>query len=164
MSTTGNEGGDRNWGSGGGEPGSQGDQTGQGQPPQQQPPGWGDPGGQQQWGQPPPPPQGQQWGQPPPGAQQWQTPSYRGGQEIPNYLVWSILTTVFCCQIFGIVSIVFAAQVNGKQAVGDIQGAMDASRKAKTWAIAAAASAVVGYIVIFGFVIVGGAMSTTGSG
>lgn len=52
----------------------------------------------------------------------------------PNYLVFAILTTIFCCQILGIVSIVFAAQVNSKWNTGDIQGALDASKNAKMWA------------------------------
>jgi hypothetical protein len=52
---------------------------------------------------------------------------------VPNYLVYSILVTIFCCVPFGIVSIVYAAQVNGKLAAGDYAGAVDASNKAKTW-------------------------------
>ena len=35
-------------------------------------------------------------------------------EQIPNYLVQAILVTIFCCLPFGIVSIVYAAQVNGK--------------------------------------------------
>ena len=54
-------------------------------------------------------------------------------QSIPNYLVQAILTTVFCCLPFGIVAIVYAAQVNSKLAGGDLQGALDSSGKAKTW-------------------------------
>ena len=53
---------------------------------------------------------------------------------IPNYLVQAVLVTIFCCLPFGIVSIVFAAQVNGKVSAGDIAGAREASRRAKTWA------------------------------
>jgi hypothetical protein len=52
---------------------------------------------------------------------------------IPNYLVQSILVTVFCCLPFGIAAIVFASQVNTKLQAGDITGAMEASRKAKLW-------------------------------
>jgi Interferon-induced transmembrane protein len=52
---------------------------------------------------------------------------------IPNYLVQSILATLFCCMPAGIVAIVFAAQVNGKLAAGDIAGAQAASKNAKTW-------------------------------
>jgi hypothetical protein len=52
----------------------------------------------------------------------------------PNYLLWAILTTIFCCLPFGIVSIIFAAQVNTKWDAGDYDGAMNASRNAKIWA------------------------------
>ena len=53
--------------------------------------------------------------------------------QIPNHLVGAILVTVFCCQIFGIISIVYAAQVNSKLRVGDVQGAAISAGKAKTW-------------------------------
>jgi hypothetical protein len=66
-----------------------------------------------------------------------------GAPPPPNYLVWAILTTVLCCMPLGIVSIVFAAQVNGKWLAGDAQGAFNSSRKAKTFAIW---SAVVGFV------------------
>ena len=52
----------------------------------------------------------------------------------PNYLVWAILTTIFCCLPFGIVSIVYAAQVNAKWQAQDYEGAMNSSRNAKIWA------------------------------
>jgi hypothetical protein len=41
--------------------------------------------------------------------------------------------TLFCCLPFGIVSIVFAAQVNAKAAAGDVQGVLEALRKARVW-------------------------------
>jgi hypothetical protein len=53
--------------------------------------------------------------------------------QIPNYLVQAILTTVCCCLPFGIVAIVYAAQVNGKLAAGDYAGAKSASDSAKMW-------------------------------
>ena len=34
---------------------------------------------------------------------------------------------------FGVVAIVYAAQVDGKYAAGDYQGAVDSASKAKTW-------------------------------
>ena len=52
---------------------------------------------------------------------------------VPNYLVQAILVTIFCCLPFGIVSIVYAAQVNTKLDAGDVAGAMQASSNAKTW-------------------------------
>jgi uncharacterized paraquat-inducible protein A len=53
--------------------------------------------------------------------------------KIPNYLAQAILCTIFCCLPFGIPAIIFAAQVNTKAAAGDIQGALDSSRKARMW-------------------------------
>jgi len=65
-------------------------------------------------------------------SQQWTSPPPLGATaNIPNYLIPAILATVFCCLPVGVVSIIFAAQVSGKIAAGDMAGAMDASRKAK---------------------------------
>jgi hypothetical protein len=52
---------------------------------------------------------------------------------ISNYLVPAILVTVLCCVPFGIPAIVFAAKVDGLVSRGDIAGALEASKKAKTW-------------------------------
>src|SRR5665648_1130400 len=68
----------------------------------------------------------------------------------PNYLVWAILTTLFCCLPLGIPSIVFSTQVNSKWAMGDVQGAYDSSGKAKKFAIW---SAIIGAIVITLYVV-----------
>jgi hypothetical protein len=54
-------------------------------------------------------------------------------ENIPNYLVQAILVTLCCCLPGGIVAIVYAAQVNGKVAAGDIAGARAASDNAKMW-------------------------------
>jgi hypothetical protein len=69
--------------------------------------------------------------------------------QIPNHLVWAILATLFCCLPGGIVSIVYAAQVNGKIAAGDIAGARDSSDKAKKWAMWSAIAGVVGLVLYF---------------
>ena len=53
-----------------------------------------------------------------------------------NYLVMAILSTIFCCLPFGIVSIVFAAKVDNYWNAGDYINAEDASRKARGWMIA----------------------------
>lgn len=52
---------------------------------------------------------------------------------VRDYLVQSVLVTIFCCLPFGIVAIVFASQVNAKLAVGDIAGAKESSANAKKW-------------------------------
>ena len=50
-----------------------------------------------------------------------------------NWLVESILVTIFCCLPFGIAGIVFATQVNSKYAAGDYEGALRSSRDAAKW-------------------------------
>jgi len=58
-------------------------------------------------------------------------------EAVPNYLVHSILVTLCCCLPFGIVALIYASQVNNKLAAGDIAGAQNASRRARTWVIVA---------------------------
>ncbi len=48
-----------------------------------------------------------------------------------NYLAPAIICTLFCCVPLGIVSIVFAAQVDSKWNSGDFAGALNAAQKAK---------------------------------
>ncbi|TCD12794.1 CD225/dispanin family protein [Pedobacter frigidisoli] len=50
-----------------------------------------------------------------------------------NWLVESILVTLFCCLPFGIAGIVNAANVNSKYAMGDYAGAQAASAAAGKW-------------------------------
>jgi hypothetical protein len=105
-----------------------------------QPPYGGQPqyGAQPQYGQ----PYGAPYGQP-------------GGTPPPNYLVWAILTLIFCCWPLSIASIVFAAQVNGKYAAGDLAGAQESSRKAKQFALWSAIAACVLFGLLIALFIVG---------
>lgn len=50
-----------------------------------------------------------------------------------NWLVESILVTVFCCLPFGVAGIVFAAQVNSKYDTGDYDGAVKSAKEAAKW-------------------------------
>jgi uncharacterized membrane-anchored protein len=73
-------------------------------------------------------------------------------QNVPTYLPQAILTTLFCCLPFGIVAIVYAAQVNSKLAAGDYEGAMQASKSAKTWcwvSFGCGLAVIVLYILLF---------------
>ena len=63
--------------------------------------------------------------------QQWSSPSATDAASIQNYLIPAILSTIFCCLPLGVVSIIFATQVNSKIAAGDIAGATESSKKAK---------------------------------
>ncbi len=73
----------------------------------------------------------------------------------PNYLVWAILTTIFCCLPFGIISIIYAAQVNSKWVAGDLTGAQVSSKNAKTWAWVSFAVGISGIIIYFILIAVG---------
>jgi len=52
---------------------------------------------------------------------------------INNYLVPAILVTLCCCMPFGIVAIIYGAQVTSKMAAGDMAGAQAAANNAKLW-------------------------------
>ncbi len=101
---------------------------------------------------PPPPPQGGGYppqgppGYPPQGPPGYPPQGPPGYATQPDtYLVWAILTTLFCCLPLGIVSIVKASQVSGLWGQGRYAEAHKASEDAKKWAIW---SAIVGAIVI----------------
>ena len=71
------------------------------------------------------------------------------GAKIPNYLVWSILTTIFCCVPCGIAAIVYSSKVSTLEARGDYAGAQAASSKAKLWCIVSAVlGAIIGIIAV----------------
>ncbi|MEO5727142.1 MAG: CD225/dispanin family protein [Byssovorax sp.] len=57
----------------------------------------------------------------------------RPGLEVPTHLALAIFATFFCCMPFGIVAIVYAAQVNGRLHAGDVAGAEEASLQASRW-------------------------------
>ena len=97
------------------------------------------------------------YGTPPPPAPDYGSPA-AGSTPPPNYLIWAILSTVLCCLPFGIVSIVFAAQVNGKWAAGDVAGAQESSAKAKKWAIWAVVAGII-TIIIYGILVAMGVMA-----
>jgi len=56
-----------------------------------------------------------------------------GGSKPDNYLIHAIFATLCCCIPFGVVAIVFAAQVDSKWAQGDYVGSRKAAEKAKMW-------------------------------
>ena len=90
---------------------------------------------------------------PPPSAPGYNEGPVTGGTPPKNYLVFAILSTILCCIPLGIVSIVFAAQVNSKWAAGDAAGAQASSEKAKRFAIIAAVVGLVVNILYFAIVL-----------
>lgn len=81
------------------------------------------------------------------------------GPKPTSYLVLAILSTIFCCLPFGIVSIVMASKVDSLWNAGRYLESQDASRKARNWAIAAIATSAVIAILYIVFVLVVGVAS-----
>ncbi len=82
-------------------------------------------------------------------SQEWNSPSPSGAtSEVQNYLIPAILATIFCCLPLGVVSIIFATQVNSKVASGDIAGAMESSKKAKMFMFIAIGLGLLTWIIV----------------
>src|SRR6185295_244677 len=95
-------------------------------------------------------------------SQNWTPPPPPGGGSatVPNYLVPAIIS-IFCCWPLAIPAIIFATQVNGKVAAGDIAGAQESSKKAKMFSFIAIGLGLVGiliYVIMLIVLGVGGAM------
>ncbi len=80
-----------------------------------------------------------------------------------NYLVESILVTIFCCLPLGIVGIVHASKVNGFYDSGDVANAEKSSAEAYKWVkLAFIIGLVVNLLVIVGYIIM--IVAAVGSG
>jgi hypothetical protein len=69
---------------------------------------------------------------------------------VPNNWVLAVVATVVslsCCLPHGLVSLIFAMQVNKKAAAGDIDGATKAAKRAKMFAWISIALGVVWFVI-----------------
>ena len=82
-------------------------------------------------------------------APQYSNPSERPPIP-PNYLVWCILVTLFCCNIGGIIAIIYSARVSSRYIAGDYEGAAAASRLTRNWIIA---TACVGFVCMIAYLV-----------
>ena len=100
--------------------------------------------------QPEPAPQPPVQPEPDPQNNVYQAPAYQAPKQAPivppsNNLALAIVSTLLCCWPLGIVAIYHASQVDRLWFLGDHQGSMDASEKAKKWSIA---TIIVGAVVV----------------
>lgn len=80
-----------------------------------------------------------------------------GDEPMPStYLIGSILVTVFCCFIPGIIAIIFSSMVSSKYYTGDIDGARRASRQAEIWIIVSVVLGVLAATLYLPFMLIGG--------
>ncbi len=83
----------------------------------------------------------------------WQAPPVRDkANDIPplkpnNWLWQSIVATILCCLVFGVVGIIYAAKVDSLYYKGQYDEAERAAKRAKMWTLIAVVSGVV-YIAV----------------
>ena len=79
----------------------------------------------------------------------------QGGHPPDNYLVWGILTLLFCCPPLGIVSVVKSTQVSSLWAQGRQAEAYQAAAAAKKFAIMAAiVGPAIALVMIIGYFVI----------
>lgn len=71
----------------------------------------------------------------------------------PNYLVWSILATIFCCWPLGIPAIIYASRVSEEYLMGNYLAAKENSDKAKRYAIISTVLGIVGALAYLIFMV-----------
>jgi hypothetical protein len=90
-------------------------------------------------------------------SEQWTPPPAGTGTptKVPNNLVLAIIATIVsffaCCIPHGLVSLIFALQVDKKATAGDIAGAEHAAKQAKTWGWVSIIVAIVVGVISFIF-------------
>ena len=77
---------------------------------------------------------------------------------VPDYLVWSILETCFCCLPFGIAGLVYSINANNAKNNGRFEEALEQANKAKKfliWGVALWLAGALLYFAIWLFFVVG---------
>jgi hypothetical protein len=91
---------------------------------------------------------------PPPAASPWGTPSSTWGPAaapaapIDTWLWQSIVATIFCCQPFGIVAVVFSAMAGSARDAGNWEVARRRADQARTWTLVSVGTVL---ILVVGF-------------
>ena len=79
-----------------------------------------------------------------------------------SYMLFAILTTIFCCLPTGIYAIILASKVDGLFYAGRYAEAVDAAQGAKKWSIIGAVLAaigMIGYIIFVCLLAAGGLLA-----
>lgn len=72
-----------------------------------------------------------------------------------SYLLWSILSLIFCCFIPSIVAIIYSAKVSSRYYAGDYKGSERASRNAQIWIIVSIVFGIVSSTLYFPLMMLG---------
>jgi hypothetical protein len=96
-------------------------------------------------------------------SQEWNPPPPVTASPVGNSLALAIVATVvsviFCCLPHGVVSLIFALQVDKKAKAGDMVGAINAAKQAKMWAIISLAISIVWLVIGIAFGILNAVLS-----
>ena len=96
-------------------------------------------------------------------SQPWNPPpisSEAPNNNLPFAIIATVVSVLFCCIPHGLVSLIFALQVNKKAAAGDMQGALNSAKQAKTWAIVSIIVSVIGLVVAIFFGVLNAILSS----
>jgi hypothetical protein len=106
------------------------------------------------WGTPAGGPSSSPWGSDAGGAAtpSWSTPG-AASPPVDTWLWQSIVATIFCCQPFGIVAIVYSAMAGTARDLGNLDLARHRAGQARTWTLVSVGTVVV---LVLGFVLVAG--------
>ncbi|MDO5522922.1 MAG: CD225/dispanin family protein [Bacteroidia bacterium] len=74
----------------------------------------------------------------------------------PNTWLWqSIVITLCCSPLFGIIALVNAVQVNSAYFAGDYEKANRASKRAKLWSLVGLITGIIYYVVVIALMVTG---------
>lgn len=100
-------------------------------------------------------------------SQQWSPPSTGTPSKVPNNLVLAIVATAVsffgCCIPHGLISLIFALQVDKKSAAADFEGAANSAKQAKMWAWISIIVAIAGFVIAVVFGLFGAVISVISS-
>lgn len=74
--------------------------------------------------------------------------------QIESHMLGAILSTLFCCLPFGIIAIIYAAQVSDLVAAGNYAAAAEKSAKAKNWIWAAIICNLLGWVITVASIVI----------
>lgn len=72
---------------------------------------------------------------------------------VPDYLIWNVLSSLFCCTPIGVAGIIFSIQTNSAKARGDYEAAARSSSTAKTLFIVGVVICVLQILLLLVYVI-----------
>jgi len=100
----------------------------------------------------------QSWNPPPPPGMYAEKPN----NNLAIAIIATVLSFVFCCIPHGLISLIFALQVDKKAAAGDIAGAINSARQAKIFGFISIGVAAIALVISIFFGVLNAVLSGIG--